>query len=181
MVHFPFAPRGSVSGRHTGRNVLTGPSVLPEKIPFSRATSAYRRIQSRRAFSHASNEGAAARISHFEFGMPCRWIVRLDIFKPALRPKHPYTLGGGRRGEGEEGERGEDDAGVAGGFHVESPRVPVGGDRVDRGEDRLLGGDPSEVGSPGRARLGERSSPPRFHPGPAARRPTATADPAGRA
>src|SRR5260370_23962608 len=66
-IYFPFGPRGStVSGRHTGRNVLAGPSVFPEKIPGSREIKTYRRIQSRRTLSHASDEGCTDRISHFE-------------------------------------------------------------------------------------------------------------------
>ena len=43
--------------------------------------------------------------------------------------------------------------------HRGRARLAVGGDRLDRGEDRLHGGDAANVGAAGRAR-----------PGPAARR-----------
>ena len=38
-------------------------------------------------------------------------------------------------------------------------RLAVGGDRVDRGQDRLHGGDAAQLGAPGRARPGQAAGP----------------------
>src|SRR5574342_578549 len=77
--------------------------------------------------------------------------VKNDRFEPPRLSRRPHILRGWGHGSSEQvltggaGAGGPDGDGAPGGA-----RVAVGGDRIDRGEDRLFDGGPTEVGTPGR-------------------------------
>src|SRR5574342_1081726 len=70
--------------------------------------------------------------------------------EPPRLSRRPHILRGWGHGTSEQvltggaGAGGPDGDGAPGGA-----RVAVGGDRIDRGEDRLFDGGPTEVGTPG--------------------------------
>src|SRR5574342_1270323 len=91
----------------------------------------------------------AARSAAFLPALPAP--TRLAFREPPRLSRRPHILRGWGHGTSEQvltggaGAGGPDGDGAPGGA-----RVAVGGDRIDRGEDRLFDGGPTEVGTPGR-------------------------------